>query len=88
MSLYWGALSYFLLYWYTDVVGLPPAIAGFVFFAGTAWDAITDPTVGYIVGHNRSRWGRYRPFLLFGSVPLALSFALLLWVPPLEDAAS
>ena len=87
MSLYWGALSYFLLYWYTDVAGLPPAVAGFVFFAGTAWDALTDPTVGYIVGRNRSRWGRYRPFLLFGSVPLALSFALLLWVPPLEDMA-
>lgn len=87
MNLYWGVLSYFLLYWYTDVVGLPPAVAGFVFFVGTAWDALTDPTVGYVVGRNRSRWGRYRPFLLFGSVPLALSFALLLWVPPLEDAA-
>ncbi len=87
MNLYWGALSYFLLYWYTDVAGLPPAVAGFVFFAGTAWDAISDPTVGYIVGHNRSRWGRYRPFLLFGSVPLAFSFMLLFWVPPLRDAA-
>ncbi|HEX5788695.1 MAG TPA: glycoside-pentoside-hexuronide (GPH):cation symporter, partial [Woeseiaceae bacterium] len=87
MNLYWGALSYFLLYWYTDVVGLPPAVAGFVFFAGATWDALTDPTVGYIVGRNRSRWGRYRPFLLFGSVPLALTFVLLLWVPPLEDAA-
>ncbi len=87
MNLYWGALSYFLLYWYTDVVGLPPAVAGFVFFAGTAWDALTDPTVGYIVGHNRSRWGRYRPFLLFGSIPLSLAFALLFWVPPLEDTA-
>jgi glycoside/pentoside/hexuronide:cation symporter, GPH family len=87
MNLYWGALSYFLLYWYTDVVGLPPAVAGFVFFAGTAWDALTDPTVGYVVGRNRSRWGRYRPFLLFGSVPLSLAFALLFWVPPLEDTA-
>ncbi len=87
MNLYWGALSYFLLYWYTDVVGLPPAVAGFVFFAGTFWDALTDPTVGYLVGRNRSRWGRYRPFLLFGSVPLAFAFALLFWVPPLEDAA-
>lgn len=87
MNLYWGALSYFLLYWYTDVVGLPPAVAGFVFFAGTFWDAITDPTVGYLVGRNRSRWGRYRPFLLFGAVPLAASFALLFWVPPLREAA-
>ena len=87
MTLYWGAVSYFLLYWYTDVVGLPPAVAGFVFFVGTTWDAMTDPTVGYLVGRSRSRWGRYRPYLLFGSVPLALSFVLLLWVPPLRDAA-
>lgn len=87
MNLYWGALSYFLLYWYTDVAGLPPAVAGFVFFAGTFWDAVTDPTIGFLVGRTRSRFGRYRPYLLFGSVPLAAAFALLFWVPPLRDTA-
>jgi len=87
LNLYWGSLSFFLLYWYTDVVGLPPAVAGFVFFVGTFWDAISDPTVGFLAGRNRSRWGRYRPFLLIGAIPLAISFALLLWVPPLEGTA-
>ena len=46
MTLYWGAVSYFLLYWYTDVVGLPPAVAGFVFFVGGLaldWVAQIDP---------------------------------------------
>ncbi|MEO0996806.1 MAG: glycoside-pentoside-hexuronide (GPH):cation symporter [Pseudomonadota bacterium] len=87
LNLYWGALSFFLLYWYTDVVGLPPAVAGFVFFAGTFWDAVSDPTIGFLVGRVHSRWGRYRPFLLLGAVPLAASFALLLWVPPLDGLA-
>ena len=87
MNLYWGSLSFFLLYWYTDVVGLAPAVAGFVFFAGTFWDAITDPTVGFFAGRTRSRWGRYRPFLLWGAVPLAASFALLFWMPPFRDTA-
>lgn len=87
LNLYWGSLSFFLLYWYTDVVGLPPATAGFVFFIGTFWDALTDPTVGFLAGRNRSRWGRYRPFLFIGAIPLALSFALLLWVPPLQGIA-
>ena len=87
MNLYWSGTSFFLLYWYTDVAGVPNEVAGFLFFIGSVWDAITDPGMGIIAERTRTRWGRYRPFILLGSVPLAASFVLLLWVPPFEGAA-
>lgn len=87
MNIYWGGTSFFLLYWYTDVAGLPNEVAGFLFFVGSVWDAVTDPSMGLIAERTRTRWGRYRPYLLFGSVPLAASFVLLLWVPPFTGMA-
>ena len=51
---------------------------------GMLWDAFTDPFMGYLAERTRTRWGVYRPYLLFGNLPLALSFVLLFWVPPFE----
>jgi GPH family glycoside/pentoside/hexuronide:cation symporter len=65
------------LLYYTDVLGLAPATAGWIFAAALAWDAVTDPVMGYIASRTRTRWGRYRPYLLFGAVPLAASWALI-----------
>ena len=50
------------------------------------WDAVTDPFMGYVAERTRTKWGVYKPYLLFGNVPLALSFVLLFWVPPFEGA--
>jgi GPH family glycoside/pentoside/hexuronide:cation symporter len=50
------------------------------------WDALTDPFMGYIAERTRTKWGVYRPYLLFGNLPLALSFILLFWVPPFEGS--
>ena len=69
--------SQFLLYYYTDVLGLSPSLAGWVFGAAVVWDALIDPVMGALANRTRSRWGRYRPFLLFAAVPLALAWALI-----------
>lgn len=76
-NLFWTTASLFLLLFYTDVAGLPPATAGWVFAAALVWDAVTDPVMGYLASRTRSRWGRYRPWILFGAVPLAASWALM-----------
>ena len=87
LNIYWNMLNLFLVFWYTDVVGLPPAIAGYVFLVGTVWDAVSDPVVANLAERVETRYGTYRPFLLYGALGLALSFVLLFWRPPLEGGA-
>lgn len=84
ICLYWSGVGLYLLYFYTDVVGISPLYAGWIYAIGITWDAITDPFMGFIAERTRSKWGSYRPFIIFGSVPLAVSFVLLFWVPPFE----
>ena len=87
ICLYWSGVGLFLLYFYTDVVGISPSLAGLIYGIGMFWDAVTDPFMGYMAERTRTKWGVYRPYLLFGNIPLALSFILLFWVPPLEGGA-
>ena len=84
ICLYWSGVGLYLLYFYTDVVGISPLLAGWIYALGIGWDAITDPYMGYIAERTRTRMGSYRPYILFGSIPLAFSFILLFWVPPFE----
>ena len=84
ICLYWSGVGLYLLYFYTDVVGISPLLAGWIYALGIGWDAITDPYMGYIAERTRTKMGSYRPYILFGSIPLAFSFVLLFWVPPFE----
>jgi GPH family glycoside/pentoside/hexuronide:cation symporter len=61
-------------------------LAGWIYALGIGWDAITDPYMGYIAERTRTKMGSYRPYIFFGSIPLALSFILLFWVPPFEGS--
>ena len=79
---YWSGVGLYLLYFYTDIVGISPYLAGWIYAMGIAWDAITDPFMGYLAERTVSKKGKYRPFIFFGTVPLALSFVLLFWIPP------
>jgi Na+/melibiose symporter-like transporter len=72
----------FLLFFYSQVVGLDPWLAGIALTIGRVWDAVSDPLMGSISDRTRSRWGRRRPYILLGAVPLALTYVAM-WVPPL-----
>ncbi|WP_028006712.1 MFS transporter [Solimonas flava] len=76
LNLYWQGLGLFLIFFYTDVLGIPVAWAGLSFFVASLWDCVSDPLMGVVADRVRGRLGNYRSFLLYGSVPLALAFAL------------
>lgn len=72
-NLFFTAMGFWSLFYLTDIAGLPAAAAGFAILIGKIWDAVTDPLMGFISDRTRSRFGRRRPYFLFGSVPLFLS---------------
>lgn len=73
-NLYFTFCSLFLLYFYTDVLGLSASLAGLIIMVALVWEGITDPAMGVIASRTRSRFGSYRPYLLYGAPLLALSF--------------
>jgi glucuronide carrier protein len=73
--------STFLLYYYTDVAGLSAAAVGTMFFVVRLWDAFTDLIAGRAVDRTMTRWGKFRPFILFFAVPLLVLSFLTFHVP-------
>ena len=72
-NLYWANISAFLLIFYTDVMGLAAAAVGTMMLVTKVVDAITDPLMGALADRTRSRFGRFRPYLLYGALPLAFT---------------
>jgi GPH family glycoside/pentoside/hexuronide:cation symporter len=73
-----GGIEYivavFLLKYYTDYTGLDVKLAGIALLLGKTFDAVSDPIMGYVSDHTKTRWGRRRPWFLVGAFPLSLSF--------------
>lgn len=80
-NLVWSGTGLFLMYVYTDVFGVSPTLAGLVYAIALVWDAVTDPVMGVVADRTRTRWGRYRPWIAIGAIPLAISYALAFWNP-------
>jgi glycoside/pentoside/hexuronide:cation symporter, GPH family len=74
-------ITAFFAVFMVTVVGMQPGLVAIILFIGRSWDFVNDLLVGYISDRTRSKWGRRRPFLLFGAIPFGLSF-MLLWLSP------
>ena len=67
----WQSIELFLLFFYTDVLGISPLWAGYIFALGSICDAVSDPIVGALADRTRSRWGRFRPWMVISAPVVA-----------------
>ncbi len=79
--LYWQTISVYLAIFYTDIFGITAVAAGTMMAISRTSDAFFDPVIGMIADRTKSRWGKFRPFLLYGCVPLAVAGFLTFTVP-------
>lgn len=83
-NLIFQTISIFLLFFYTDVFGISAAAASTLFFVARLWDAINDPIMGAIVDKTNTRWGKFRPYLLWGAIPFGILATLCFTTPDLS----
>lgn len=84
-SMFWKLFGSYLMIFYTDVFGLPAAVVGTMFLVTRIWDSAFDPIVGAIADRTHSRWGKFRPYLLYLSVPFAVIGILTFMTPDLSN---
>jgi GPH family glycoside/pentoside/hexuronide:cation symporter len=78
------AVMMFLLLFYTDVLGISPAAAGWIFLATRIWDAVNDPMMGAIADRTNTRWGKFRPWVLWSAIPFGAIGILMFTAPNLS----
>ena len=83
-GLYLNFFSVFLLYFFVELGGVAPAAMGLMILLSRCFDAFTDPMMGAISDRTRTRWGRYRPYILFGAVPFGLTGFAIFAAPDLS----
>lgn len=78
----WMFVGNFLMIFYTDVCGIPMAAVSLLMLISRVWDAINDPVIGSLSDRTKTRWGRYRPWLLIGAPLTAFVLVLTFWAHP------
>ncbi len=86
-NLLFQTFNTFLLFFYTDVVGLSAKAVFWIFAVAKIWDMVNDPMMGAIADRTHTRWGRYRPYIFLLAIPYGISAYLLFTVPDMGDTA-
>lgn len=84
-SMFWKLFGAYLMIFYTDVFGISAAVVGTMFAITRIWDSFFDPIVGIVADRTESRWGKFRPYLLFLALPFALIGIITFFTPPLGN---
>ncbi|MCR9254146.1 MAG: MFS transporter [bacterium] len=85
-SMFWKLFSMFLLFFYTDVFGISAAAVGTMFLVTRIWDAANDPLMGLLADRTSTKWGKFRPYLLFVALPFAIIGTLTFTTPELSGS--
>lgn len=80
-SMFWKIFSFFLPFFYSNIFGLSLIDAGMLMLVTRVWDAVSDPMMGVICDRTHTRWGKYRPYLLWIALPFALCGVMLFMTP-------
>lgn len=80
-SMFWKLFGMYLLFFYTDVMGITAAAAGTMFLISRIWDTLFDPVVGILADRTSSRWGKFRPYLLYMAIPFGIIGVLTFTTP-------
>ncbi len=83
-SMFWKLFGSYLMIFYTDVFGLPAAVVGSMFLITRIWDSLFDPVVGMVADRTDTRWGKFRPYLLFLAIPFAVIGVFTFFTPGLD----
>jgi GPH family glycoside/pentoside/hexuronide:cation symporter len=84
-SMFWKLFGAYLMIFYTDVFGLSAAAVGTMFLITRVWDSLFDPVVGVVADRTNTRWGKFRPYLLWLAVPFGIIGMLTFFTPSLPD---
>lgn len=76
----------YMMFFYTDIFGIPAGFVGTMFLLARALDAISDPCMGLIADRTRSRWGKFRPWIIFGALPFGVVCVLAYSTPDLSTS--
>jgi len=83
-SIFFTVTSFWLMNFLTDEIRLSAALAGTALLVGKIWDAVIDPFIGYFSDRTKTRWGRRRPYILWFTIPFAISFVVLFTNPGIQ----
>jgi glycoside/pentoside/hexuronide:cation symporter, GPH family len=81
----WDMVGFWLLFFYTDIYRIPAAAAGTIMMVARFWDMAIDPLVGIVSDRTQTRWGKFRPYILFGAVPYAALSVLTFTTPNFSE---
>lgn len=85
-SMFWKLFGAYLMIFYTDIFGLPAAVVGTMFLVTRVWDSMFDPIVGIVADRTNSKWGKFRPYLLYLALPFGIIGILTFYTPDLGYA--
>ena len=71
-SMFWKLFGMYLMFFYTDIFGMEAKVVGTMFLVTRVWDSLFDPIIGVLSDRTQSKWGKFRPYLLYVAVPFGV----------------